>query len=127
MEKPKIFDDDPVLIEELRNYAKTINYRDLLIRPLGPQLTKIFEKNRNYYASKNFLKGIEYEYGAFNTGIDVRKAFQIYKENAEKNDFFCLYKMHIIYLLEYEKFYVQQDRNLVYVNLIIKFLIELIY
>ena len=112
MEKPKIFDDDPVLIEELRNYAKTINYRDLLIRPLGPELTKIFEKNRIYYASNNFLKGIEYEYGAFNTRIDVRKAFQIYKENAEKNDFFCLYKMHIIYLLEYEKFYVQQDRNL---------------
>ena len=108
----KIFDDDPVLIEELKGHVKLINYRDLLIRPLGPELTKIFEKNRNKYASKNFLKGIEYEYGSNNNKIDLKKAFSIYKEFSDKNDFFCLYKMHIIYLLEYEKFCVKLDRNL---------------
>ena len=35
MEKRKRFDDYPVLKEELRNYAKIINFRDLLIWKLS--------------------------------------------------------------------------------------------
>ena len=42
----------------------------------------------------------------------MKKAFDIYKKYAELNDYFCMYKLHVIYLCEYEKFNVPLSRVL---------------
>ena len=34
----------------------------------------------------------------------------MYKKYADLNDYFCMYKMHVIYLCEYEKFNVKFSR-----------------
>ena len=60
----------------------------------------------------NFLEASSYEYGFFNRDKDLQKAFSIYKKYADLNDYFCMYKMHVIYLCEYEKFNVPLNRVL---------------
>lgn len=52
-----------------------------------------------------FFEGLDYEYGINNKEKDMQKAFEIYKEAANKTgDVLSMYKMYHIYKDEYEKF-----------------------
>ena len=107
-----LFPKDEETENKLKQFASLPNYKELLFAHLGPELKKIFEKKKNNIAIKNFLDAAQYEYGFFNKPKDLKKAFELYKKYADQNDYFCMYKMHVIYLCEYDLFGVKFDRIL---------------
>ena len=107
-----IFSSENEIVEKLKEYAYKLDYGKIFFALLGPELRKIFENKKNKVIIKNFLEGAQYEYGFFNTQIDLQKAFSIYKKYADLNDYLCMYKMHVIYLCEYDKFNVSLNRVL---------------
>ena len=58
-------------------------------------------KKKDKVFLKNFLEAVRYEYGFFDTEIYLSNAFNMYKKYADLTDYYCMYKMHIIYLCEY--------------------------
>ena len=107
-----IFSTEGEIIENLKNNAYKLDYKKIFFEHLGPELNKIFINKKNKVYLKNFLEALQYEYGFFDNKIDLQKAFDIYKKYADLNDYFCMYKMHVIYLCEYEKFNVPFSRVL---------------
>ena len=106
-----VFSKDEYLIEKLKGFATLLDYKKLF-EHLGPELKKVFDKKKNNLLIKDFLEALQYEYGLFGNKIDLPKAFNIYKFYADKNDYYCMYKMHTIYLCEYTKFNVTFSRIL---------------
>ena len=113
-----IFSSSNGIIEKLRGYVKKPDYKKLFFEHLGPELTKIYNSKRNIMFTKNFLEASQYEFGFFGTKIDLSQAFYLYKKYADLNDYFCMYKMHVIYLCENEKFKVPLSRVLEKIYLI---------
>ena len=107
-----IFSTDNDIVEQLKGYAKKPNYEKIFFEHLGPELKKIFNNKKDKVFTNHFLEASQYEYGFLGTEIDLQKAFSLYKNYADGNDYFCMYKMHVIYLCEYEKFNVPLDRTL---------------
>ena len=107
-----LFSSNDEIVIKLKDYAKQLDYREIFFDHLGPELKKIFVNKKEKVIYKNFLEASQYEYGFFNNEIDLQKAFSLYKKHADSNDFLCMYKMHIIYLCEYEKFNVPLSRVL---------------
>ena len=107
-----LFPHDDELEKKLKEFATLPNYKELLFAHLGPELSKIFERKKNNIAIKNFLDAAQYEYCFFNKKKDLPKALSLYKKYADSNDYFCMYKMHVIYLCEYEKFGLSRNRIL---------------
>ena len=107
-----LFSTDNETINKLKSYASQPDYNQVLFSHLGPELRKIFDNKKDKTIYKNFFQASQYEYGFNNTEIDLQKAFSLYKKYADLNDYFCMYKMHVIYLCEYEKFNVPLNRVL---------------
>ena len=107
-----IFSSENEIVEKLKSYAYQIDYQKIFFGHLGPELKKIFMKKKDKVFLKNFLEAVRYEYGFFDTEVDLSKAFNLYKKYADLHDYFCMYKMHVIYLCEYEKFNVPLNRVL---------------
>ena len=107
-----IFSKDEYLIEKLKGFATLLDYKKLLFEHLGPELKKVYDNKKKNIIINHFLDALQYEYGLFGNNINLSKAFYIYKYYANKNDYFCMYKMHTIYLCEYEKFKVPFSRIL---------------
>ena len=107
-----IFPLETEVIEKLKSYVYKLDYEKIFFEHLGPELKKIFINKKDRIILKNFLEGLQYEYGFFDTKIDLQRAFDLYKKYADLNDYFCMYKMHIIYLCEYEKFNIPFNRIL---------------
>ena len=113
-----IFSTEDEIVEKLKGYANKLDYKKIFFGHLGPELMKIFLNKKDKVFLKNFLEASSYEYGFFDTEIDLSKAFSLYKKYADLNDYFCMYKMHVIYLCEYEKFNVSLNRILEKIYLI---------
>ena len=107
-----IFAAEGEVVEKLKGYANKLDYKKIFFGHLGPELKKIFISKKDEVFLKNFLEASSYEYGFFDTKIDLSKAFNLYKKYADLNDYFCMYKMHVIYLCEYEKFNISFNRIL---------------
>ena len=107
-----IFSTDNEIVTKLKENATKPDYNKIFFEHLGPELRKLFDKKKVQVNYKNFLKAATYEYGFFNKKIDLEAAFSLYKKHADSNDYFCMYKMHVIYLCEYEKFNVPFNRVL---------------
>ena len=107
-----IFPTDPETVEKLKGFAYKLDYPNILFQHLGPELKKIFDTKKDKSIYKNFLEALSYEYGLFGKKIDLPTAFSLYKKYADLNDYFCMYRMHIIYLCDYEKFNVTFNRVL---------------
>ena len=107
-----IFAAEGEVVEKLKGYANKLDYKKIFFGHLGPELKKIFISKKDEVFLKNFLEASSYEYGFFDTKIDLSKAFNLYKKYADLNDYFCMYKMHVIYLCEYEKFNIPFNRIL---------------
>ncbi len=105
-----IFSTDNDIVKKLKEIASKPDYKKIFFAHLGPELKKIYLKKKDKLVIKNFLDAAQYEYGFFNKEIDLSKAFSLYKKYADLNDYFCMYKMHVIYLCEYEKFNVKFSR-----------------
>ena len=107
-----IFSTENEIAEKLRGYAYKPDYKKIFFEHLGPELKKIFINKKDKVILKNFIEASQYEYGFFDTEIDLSKAFNLYKKYADINDCFCMYKMHVIYLCECEKFNIPFSRVL---------------
>ena len=107
-----LFSIENEIVEKLKGYASTLDYKKIFFEHLGPELKKIFDSKKDNVQITNFLEASQYEYGFYDKEIDLQKAFSLYKKYADLNDYFCLYKMHVIYLCEYEKFNVKLNRVL---------------
>ena len=112
-ELEKIFPTDKETLEKLKGYAINLDYEKVFFEHLGPELKKIFKNKKDKIIYKNFLDALQYEYGFFGQKIDLQKAFSLYKKYADDyNDYFCMYKLHVIYLCDYEKFNIPFNRVL---------------
>ena len=107
-----IFSSDKETVEKLKEYAYRPDYNKLFFEHLGPELTKLYMNKKDKVVTNRFLESSQYEYGFFGHKINLKKAFNLYKKYADLNDYYCMYKMHIIYLCEYEKFKVPFSRVL---------------
>ena len=107
-----IFSSENEIVEKLKEFAEKPDYKKILFEHLGPELTKIYNNKKDKVFTRNFLEASQYEFGFFGKKIDLSKAFSLYKKYADLNDYFCMYKMHVIYLCEYEKFSVPFSRAL---------------
>ena len=107
-----IFSSENEVVEKLKEFAEKPDYKKILFEHLGPELTKIYNNKKDKVFTRNFLEASQYEFGFFGKKIDLSKAFSLYKKYADLNDYFCMYKMHVIYLCEFEKFNVPFSRAL---------------
>ena len=100
------------IVQKLKENVAQIYYKKVFFDHLGPELKKIFDKKIDKVYYKNFYEAAQYEYGFFDKDIDLLKAYLLYKKYADLNDYFCMYKMHVIHLCEYAKFHVSFSRVL---------------
>ena len=100
------------IVKKLKENVAQIFYKKILFDHLGPELKKIFDKKKDKVYYKNFYEASQYEYGFFDKDIDLLQAYLLYKKYADRNDYFCMYKMHVIHLCEYAKFHVPFSRVL---------------
>ena len=100
------------IVAKLKENVSQIFYTKILFDHLGPELKKIFDKKKDNVYYKHFYEAAQYEYGFFDKDIDLLKAYLLYKKYADLNDYFCMYKMHVIHLCEYAKFHVSFSRVL---------------
>ena len=95
------------------NSIERINFKDLFLENLTPEFLKLFRTNINLFYSQPFIEGISYEYGLFGKSIDPKKALKIYKDAADnKYDYLCMYRMHRIYLVDYNYFKIKKSGDL---------------
>ena len=108
-----LFNYDEMKERIIVNSIEKINFKDLFMESLTPAFLKLFNENINLYYSPSFVEGISYEYGLFNKSKDMKKAFKIYKEAADfKYDYLCMYRMHRIYLTDYNDFGIKKNEDL---------------
>ena len=80
---------------------------------LSPDFFKLFKENKNLFYSQIFLEGISYEYGLFDKSKDINKAFECYQNGADfKYDYLCMYRMHRIFLTDYDEFGLKRNQDL---------------
>ena len=95
------------------NSIGKVNFKDLLLEGLTPEFLKLFQENSHLFYSQPFLEGVSYEYGLFGKSKDIVKAFEIYKNAADKEyDYLCMYRMHRIFLTDYKDFGLQKNFDL---------------
>ena len=103
IEKEKIF----------KNALGIIDFKELFMQSLSPEFLKLFKDNINLFYSKPFLEGISYEYGLMQKSINKTKAFKAYKDGADnKYDYFCMYRLHRIFLNDYKIFNLERNIDL---------------
>ena len=107
-----LFSSEDELVNKLKGFIQQPDYKKIFFEHLGPELTKIYNNKKDKVFTKNFLAASQYEYGFFGKKINLPKAFFLYKKYADLRDYFCMYKMHIIYLCEFKKFKVPFSRVL---------------
>ena len=107
-----LFSKKNEIVKQLQKNIAQVFYKKEIFEHLGPELRKIFYKKKDKISYKNFYEAAQYEYGFFDKEIDLLKAYLLYKKYADRNDYLCMYKMHVIYLCEYKKFHVPFSRVL---------------
>ena len=111
------------------NSIGKIDFKELFMESLAPEFLKLFQENINLFYSQPFYEGIGYEYGLFDKSKNTNKAFRIYKDAADfKYDYLCMYRMHRIFLTDYEEFGVKKMKiytDYIYINALFIYLIQL--
>lgn len=77
--------------------------------------TPFLRQRMQYIMSKSpyklFYEGLKYEFGQGGVTANKEKAYQIYKDGADNaNDVFCMYRLYVIHLRDYNKFNMFRDR-----------------
>ena len=108
-----LFNYDEINEKVIINAIGKANFKELFLDGLTPIFLKLFQENLNLFYSQPLLEGISYEYGLFDKSKNIKKAYNIYQEAADfKYDYLCMYRMHRIYLTDYEEFKVKKNRDL---------------
>ena len=97
----------------LKNKIGLVNFKESFMESLSPEFMKLFQKNENLFHHKSFLEGICKEYGLMGRTQDIKEAYKIYKIGADSNyDYLCMYRLHIIFFIDYEKFKLKKNFEL---------------
>lgn len=97
----------------VKNSLGKINFKELFLESLSPEFLSLFKQNKNLFYSPIFLEGISYEFGLFDKTKNINKAFESYKNGADFNcDYLCMYRMHRIFLTDYEEFGLKRNPDL---------------
>ena len=107
-----LFSKDKYIVDKLKELTAKVDYKKLFFETLGPGLKKIFINKKDKPYLKFFFEALQYEYGFFNKKFNLQKSFSLYKKYADLGDYYCMYKMHLIYLCDYKKFNVPLNRVL---------------
>ena len=97
----------------LKNKIGPVNFKDLFMESVSPKFEKLFKDNENLFYADSFLEGICREYGLLGRAKNLQKAYEIYKEGADyEYDYLCMYRLHRIFLTDYEKFDLERNYEL---------------
>ena len=98
---------------KIKEYCTINNWIDLLFTWKKDTFLKEFLKMSSKNENSKFFEAIQYEYGVYNHKLDIKKSFEIYKESADNsNDYLSMYRMFLIYFMDYKKFNVKRNRIL---------------
>ena len=118
IEEKDIIEDNLYHINEendnkIKEYCAINNWIDLLFTWKKNTFLKEFLKMSSKNENSKFIEAIQYEYGVYNHKLDIKKSFEIYKESADNsNDYLSMYRMFLIYFMDYKKFNVKRNRIL---------------
>ena len=105
-----IFNYDKEKEKIFLNSAGKVDFKELFMESLSPEFLKLFQENANLFYSQPFYEGISYEHGLFGKSKSTSKAYRIYKDAADfKYDYLCMYRMHRIFLTDYEDFGIKKE------------------
>ena len=111
--KSGLFKIDDETENKLKNGLGTIHFKEIFLLHLSPEFLKLFKQNSKLFYSQYFLEGICYEYGLLDKPMNKNEAFKIYKKAADENyDYMCMYRLHIIFLIDYKDFDLQRNVDL---------------
>ncbi len=97
----------------LKNKLGSINFKDLFMESLSKEFLDLFRKNEHLFYAETFLEGICKEFGLLGRSKNIKEAYKIYKDGADlKYDYMCMYRLHRIYLDDYEKFNLKRNYEL---------------
>jgi hypothetical protein len=113
--EPEIYPINIEIDQQNKNRIPLINWENLLYKWLHPNLKTRFITLSSKFEYKEFLKGVNKEYGINNVKKNLKEALSIYTFNADyTTDSVSMYKMFQIYLHENKKFNIKRNRNLEY-------------
>ena len=108
----EIINNDKKELNEINN-ENNIDFKELFMDNLSPEILKIFQNNSKSFYSQSFLEGICLEYGLMGKSKNNNEAYKIYKDGADsKNDYLCMYRLHRIYRCDYKYFNLEKDKDL---------------
>ena len=97
----------------IKNKIGAINFKDLFMESLSTEFLKLFKKNKHLFYAQSFLEGICKEYGLMGKLENIKEAYEIYKNGADNEyDYLCMYRLHRIFLEDYEKFGLEKNYEL---------------
>lgn len=103
---------DEEKVRLLKNKIGSVNFKDLFLESLSTEFINLFKANKNKFYAQSFLEGICKEYGLMGKSKDINEAFKIYKKGADFGyDYLCMYRLHRIFQVDYEKFKLKKMKN----------------
>lgn len=104
---------DEEKVRLLKNKIGSVNFKDLFLESLSTEFINLFKANKNKFYAQSFLEGICKEYGLMGKSKDINEAFEIYKKGADFGyDYLCMYRLHRIFQVDYEKFKLKKNEEL---------------
>lgn len=104
---------DEEKVRLLKNKIGPVNFKDLFLESLSTEFINLFKANKNKFYAQSFLEGICKEYGLMGKSKDINEAFNIYKKGADFGyDYLCMYRLHRIFQVDYEKFKLKKNEEL---------------
>ena len=92
---------------------KINNWLDIFYNLKKEKTVQKFNELVSKSEHQKFFEGLNYEYGINNKTKDIQKAFEIYKEGADKEiDTMCMYKLYHIYKFEFDKFNIEKRNRI---------------
>ena len=89
------------------------NWSDMFYQPKTILVKERFLKIISNSEFSKFFEALDYEYGINNKTQDIKKAFEIYKQQADNTtDTLSMYKMYYIYRKEFKKFNIEQRNKI---------------
>ncbi len=98
---------------QIKEYCTINNWIDLLFSWKKNSFLKEYLKTSSKNENSKFFEAIQYEYGLYSHKLDIKKSLELYKESANNsNDYLSMYRMFLIYFMDYNKFKVKRNRIL---------------
>ena len=112
-ELKRLFPNNKIAIDLYKSINPDIKWEKLFYKFTTPLLKEKMNQVYSTSTIKGFLNGLKYEFGLDGCKVDMNLALKFYKESADGSlDLLSMYRMYKIYLCDYTKFGIKQDRAL---------------